>query len=104
MLFAFSYKMHFGETEFPHPAKRRRDNVIMTSLCTFQQHCKYVSNETPNDVSMKLRQDISVVRIHDILLECRYVVSKGRNNAVSSVLLHDVSKKAQMKHPTTSHW
>ena len=95
--------MHFGETEFPHPAKRRRENVVMTSLCTPQRRRRYVSNETPNDVSMKLHQDVSVVRIHDILLECRDNVSRGHNNAVSSVRLYDVSEKSQMKHPTTKH-
>ena len=61
-----------------HPATRRRSDAVTTSLCTSQWRCRYVSNETPNDVSVERRQDVSVVR------------------------LHDVSNKSQMKHPMTS--
>ena len=43
-LFAFSYKIRFGETEFPHPAKRHRDSVVKMYLCTSQRHRRYVSN------------------------------------------------------------
>ena len=53
-----------------HPATRRRSDVVMTSLCMSQWHRRYVSNETPNDVS--------VVRLHGILLERRDDVSRGR--------------------------
>ena len=53
---------------------------------------------------MERRQDLSVVRLHDILLERRDDVSRGRNNGVPSVRVHDVSNKFQMKHPTTSKW
>ena len=53
---------------------------------------------------MEYRQDASVVFIHDILLERRDDVSRGLNNDVPPVRLHDVSKKSQMKHPTTSEW
>ena len=60
----------------------------MTSLCTSQRHLSYVSNETPNDVSVESRQDVSVVRLHDALL----------------VRHDDVSCKFQMKHPITSLW
>ena len=42
-----------------HPALRRRGDVAATSLCTSQQRRRYVSNETPNDVSMERHQDIS---------------------------------------------
>ena len=38
-----------------HPTTRRRGNVVTTSLCTSQWRRKYVSNETPNDVSMERR-------------------------------------------------
>ena len=37
------------------PAKRRRGDVVTTSLCTSQRRCRYVSSETPNDVSMERR-------------------------------------------------
>ena len=75
----------------------------MTSLCTSQRRRMYVSNETPNDVSVEHRQDFSVVRLHDILLERCDEVSRGRNNNIPSVRLHYVSNKAQIKHPRTSH-
>ena len=68
----------------------------MTSLCTSQQRGRYVSNETPNDVS--------VVRLHDVLLVCRDDVLGGQNDDVQSVRLHNISDKSQMKHPTTSQW
>ena len=51
---------------------------------------------------MERHQDFSVVRLHDVLFERRNDVSKGRNNDVPSVCLHDVSKKSQMKHPKTT--
>ena len=43
----------------------------MTSLCTSQQRRRYVSNDTPNDVFVERRQDVSVVHLHDILSEHR---------------------------------
>ena len=61
-----------------------------------QRRRRYVPNETPNGVSMERHQDVSVVRLHDVLLEHR--------NDVAPVRLHDVSKKSQMKYPTTSQW
>ena len=64
----------------------------------------YVSNGTPNNVSVERRQDISVVRLHNVLLKPRDGVLRGRNNDASSVRLHDASNKSQMKHPTTSQW
>ena len=94
-----------------HPATRSR---------TAQRRRRYASNETPNDVSVERRQDVSVVRLHDVLLVCRDHVSRGRNDDVSSVRLHnvlnetpndvsvvrlyDVSCNSQMKHPITSLW
>ena len=50
---------------------------------------------------MERRQDVSVVRLYDVLLERCDDFLKGRNNRVLSVRLHDVSDKSQMKHPTT---
>ena len=64
----------------------------------------YVSNKTPNNVSMERHQNVSVVRVHDVLLERRNNVSSWRNNNVPSVRLHDVSNKRQIKHPITSQW
>ena len=87
-----------------HPVARRRGDVVATSVCTSQRRRSYVSNETPNDVSMEHCQDVSVVRLHNILLERHDDVSRGRNSDVSSVRLHYVSSKSQMKHPVTSHW
>ena len=87
-----------------HLATKRRDDVLMTSLCTLQWRRRYVSNETPNNVSMERRQDVSMVCLHDILLERCDGASKGRNNDVSSVRFRDVTNNSQIKHPTTSHW
>ena len=53
--------------EVTHPALRRRGDVAVTSLSTSQRRRRYVSNETLNDVSMELRQDVSVVCLHDVL-------------------------------------
>ena len=52
----------------------------MTSLCTSQWRRRYVSNETPNNVSVERRQDVSVVRLHEVLFVCHDDVSRGRNN------------------------
>ena len=62
----------------------------------------YILNETPNDFSVERRQDVSVVRLHDNLLERCGDVSRGHNNNIPSVCLHDLSNKSQMKHPTKS--
>ena len=88
----------------PHPATRRRREAVTKSLCTSQRRRSYVSNETPNGVSVESGQDVSVVSLHDILLERRDDVSRGLKNNVPSVRLLDVSKKSQIKHPTTSQW
>ena len=76
----------------------------MTSHFTSQRLRRYVSNETPNNVSVERRQDVSVVGHHDVLLICRDDVSRGRNDDVPSVGLHDISNKSQMKYPTMSQW
>ena len=40
-----------------HLATKRCGDVVMTSLCTSQRRCSYVSNETPNDVPMERHQE-----------------------------------------------
>ena len=97
-------KRDLNEGKLSHPARRRRGDIVTTSLCTSQQHRSYVSNETRNDVWMERREDVSLVLLHDILLERCEDVSRGRNNEVLLVRLHDVSIKSRMKHPTASHW
>ena len=87
-----------------HPPIRRHGDVAVASLCTSQQRRRYVSNETPNNVSMECRQDVSAVRLYEVLLERHNDGSKGRNNDAPSLRLHNVSNKSQMKHPTTSRW
>ena len=87
-----------------HSVRRRCSDVVTTSLCTSQRRRRYVSNETPNDVSMERRHDVSVVRLHDVLLERPEDALRGCNNNVPSERLHTVSNKSQMKHPTTSQW
>ena len=42
---------------------------------------------------MERRQDVSVVRLHNILLGRNNNVSKGRNGDAPSLRLHDVSNK-----------
>ena len=76
------------------PGIKRRGDVVTTSLCRCQRRLRYVPNEKPNDVSMESFQEVSVVCLHNALLERRNDVSKGR--------LHDVSNKSQMKHLATS--
>ena len=90
--------------ECAHLTTRLRGDIVTTSLCTSQQRCRYISNKTPNDLSVEHRKDISVVPLHNIILECRVDVSRGRNDNVPSVRLHNISNKSQMKHPTTSQW
>ena len=77
-----------------HPALRLRGDVAATFLCTSQWRRRYVSNETPNNVSMERHQDVSVVRLYEVLLERHNDVSKGRNNDAPSLRLHDVSNKS----------
>ena len=90
--------------EIAHPETRRPGDVVATSLCTYQWRHSYIPNETPNDISVERRQDVSMVLLHDVLLVCRDDVSWGRNDDVPSIRLHDVSNKSQMKHPMTSQW
>ena len=96
----------------------RHSNVVTTSFCKFQRRRRYFSNETPNNVSVEHRLNISMVLLHDILLEYCDDVSKGRNNDVVHhqdvsvvsiyniplVRLYDVFFKSQIKYSTTSLW
>ena len=91
-------------SDISHPATRRRGDVVVMSLCTSQPRRRTVSNETPNHVSVECQQDVSMVPLHDVLLERRDDVSKGHNNDVPLVHLHNVSNKSQTKHPTMSQW
>ena len=87
-----------------HPATRRCGDIVTTSLSMFQWRRRYVSNKTPNDVSIERRQDVSVVCLNDVFLECRDDVSWGSNNDVPSLHLLDDSSKSKMKHPTIPPW
>ena len=46
-------------------------DVVALSPCTSQQCHSYSSTDTHNDVLMEHRQDISVVRLHDVISERR---------------------------------
>ena len=43
---------------------------------------------------MERRQDVSVVRLYDVLLERHNDVSKGRNSDAPSLRLQDLSSKS----------
>ena len=43
---------------------------------------------------MERRQEVSVVRLYDVLMERHNDVSKGRNNDAPPLRLHDVSNKS----------
>ena len=87
-----------------HTATRRRGDIVTTPLYTYQQRHRHVPNETPNNVLMESSQDISMVHLHDVLLERHNDVVRGRSNNVPSVPLHDASSKSQMKHPMRTQW
>ena len=53
---------------------------------------------------MERHQDVSVVRLHDVLLERRDDVSRGRKTDVPSMRLRDVANNCQMKLPATYQW
>ena len=69
-----------------------------------QRRRSYVSNETPNDVSVERRQDVSVVRLHHILLERRDNVSRGRNNDVSELRCCDALLIGLLRFQVTLSW
>ena len=81
-----------------HPALRRRSDVSLYVPVTSQVHLKWNIQRSLDE----RREDVSMVRLYDVLLERHNDVSKGRNNDAPSLRLHDVSNKSQMKHPTTS--
>ena len=74
--------------ETTYPTLRRHDDVVTTSLSISQRRRRYAPNETPNNVTMESRQDVSVVHLHDVLL----------------VHLYNISCKSQIKHPITLFW
>ena len=78
-----------------HPVTRRRGDVITTSLYKSQWRGRYVSDKTPNDIWVEHRQDVSVVRHHNVLLECRDYVLRECNNGVPSVRIHDALNKSE---------
>ena len=78
------------------PARGRRDNVVSTSFCPSQRRRRCFSNETPNDVLVVHRQEVSVVRLHDVTQE--------RCSDVSNIPNCKVSSKSQMKHRMKSRW
>ena len=53
-------------------------DVLATSFCMPKQRRSYVSNETPNEVSVKHFQDASVVRLYDFIKRHRDNVSRVR--------------------------
>ena len=75
--------VQFHNKTHSHPARERRDDVVATPFCPSQRRRRYVSNETPNDVS--------VVRLPDVIKERGDNVSRVRNNDITLVRLHDVS-------------
>ena len=86
----------------PHPVIRRRDDVLAASFSTSQQRCRFfIKRNIQQRVCRTSLRRLSVC-FHDALLERRDDVSRGSNNGVLSVCLHDVSNRPQMKHPTTS--
>ena len=93
-----------SHTRRSHLAIKRCGDIITRSLHTSQQHHRYMSNETPNFVSMERRQGVSVVRLHDVLTERCDDIFRVCNNEVPSVCLHDISNKSQLKQPTTPQW
>ena len=71
-----------------HPARRCPDDIVATSFRPSELRWIYVSNETPNDVSEERRQDVSLVRLHDVVNEHRDNVSRVRDKDVPLARLH----------------
>ena len=67
----YSFALSLGRCiwKLSHPATRRRSDAVVTSLCASQRRRRSVLNETPNDVMMEHHQHVSVVYLHDVLLE-----------------------------------
>ena len=89
-LFNYSAKLDIQKPPSNKTSRRRRGDVVTTSPCTSQWRHRYVSNETPNDLSVERCQDVSVVRLHYLLLERRDDVLRGHSNKVPPVRLHDI--------------
>ena len=53
---------------------------------------------------MKRRQDVSVVRLHDVLLEHCDDASGGCNKDGLLLRLHNVSNRSHMKHQMKPQW
>ena len=79
---------------------RCRNDVYLYVPATSQVRLKWNIQRCLDGTSPS--QDVSVVRLRDVLLERRDDVSRGPNNNVLSVRLHGLSNKSQMKHPTIS--
>ena len=73
-----------------HLARRPRDKVVATFLCSSHRRRRYISNETPN-ASAERHQDVSVVRLHDVMKERRDNVSRVHYSDVLLEHIHDVS-------------
>ena len=85
--------MNLKPLEITHPGRGRCEDVVATSFCSSQQCCRYVSNETHNDVSVKRCRDISVVRLQDVIKERRDNFLRVSSNDVPLVLLKLVSNE-----------
>ena len=90
--------------------KRKHDKIVLLAISKLNSIEVLITNPSDNktswqrcnDFSVERRQDVSVVRLHDNLLERCGDVSRGHNNNILSVCLHNLSNKSQMKHPTKS--
>ena len=80
--FSSIWVLIFKHSSSSHPTTRCRGDAVTTSLCTSQQRRRYASNEATTNVSMERCQDVSVLRLHDVLLECRDDVSRRRYDGV----------------------
>ena len=80
--------------------KEHRDNVSKVPNnhvpWVRPQRFRLVSNETPSDVMLVRRQDVSGVHLWDDAQE--------RFNNISNVPNHYVSSKSQLKHPVKLRW
>ena len=76
-------KKCYFKTLISHSAARLPGNVVTTSFCTSQRRRRYLSIETPNDVSVELRQDVSEVRLHDVCFHW-FVVTTSQGDAMTT--------------------
>ena len=88
-----------------HPIRRHRDGVVDVSLCTFQQRLSYISNKIPNKVTVlcrhypiKERRD-NASRAHERPNNFSVVLHQD----VSMVLLHDVAQEGYSNIPKVSN-